>query len=71
MQSQKRKNSRPKTNSDQSLSFALDELHGLSYDLHENYIRGIQNVTLDDIKHAAEKYFIPGGHVIVTAGPKP
>lgn len=54
-----------------AMTAALDELYGLG---HENYDREIEaytQITLDDIRQAAEKYFSNQPHALVFVSPKP
>lgn len=49
--------------------YALNkELHGLSADFFENYIKNINAVTAEDIQKAAQKYFLKDNIRIVIAG---
>jgi zinc protease len=57
------------TNGSQAMQMTLDELYGLGYNHVPAYIREIEAVTLDDIRHAAQKIILPDRYVLVTVGP--
>jgi zinc protease len=44
------------------------QLYGLGLDYLERYIGLIRDITLDDVRGAARKYFTPGTHVLAIAG---
>ncbi|MFQ5835225.1 MAG: M16 family metallopeptidase [bacterium] len=56
----------------QALAFqcALDELYGLGYQNFERYASGINQVTKEDIRKVATKYFDLGSYTMVVVGPK-
>ena len=59
------------TNEDQAMRMALDELYGLGYDHLKQYVKEIEEVTLEDLKIAVDKILKPNGSVISTVGPMP
>jgi zinc protease len=48
---------------------ALDELYGLGFDFYKKMERGVEAVTLDEIKQAAAKYFRDQPYVLATVRP--
>lgn len=49
--------------------FSLNkELHGLSNDFYENYIKNINAVTVQDVQKAAQKYFLKDNIRVVVTG---
>jgi len=57
------------TNGSQAMRLALDELYGLGYGYLKKHIGEIEEVTVDDIKQAAQKIILPDKYVFVTTGP--
>jgi zinc protease len=57
------------TNSDQAFDLAHNERYGLGYDFSEQYIKGIEAVTADDVLKMAQKYIQLDKYVLVTVGP--
>lgn len=51
-------------------SSALDELYGLGYDHYKEVRKHVQEITLDDVKHVANKYFDGKPTVLVVVKPK-
>jgi len=56
------------TNSEIAMQVALDELYGLGYNFSEKYPQHINQVTAEDIKRVARKYF--GSYVLSITKPK-
>jgi len=50
---------------------ATNELMGLGFDYDKSHTEAIQKVTLEDIRHVAQKYFRDGKSVEVVVGPPP
>jgi zinc protease len=50
---------------------ATNELIGLGFDYDKKHTEAIQKVTLEDIRHVAQKYFRDGKSVEVVVGPPP
>jgi len=50
---------------------ATNELMGLGFDYDKKHTEAIQKVTLEDIRHVAQKYFRDGKSVEVVVGPPP
>jgi predicted Zn-dependent peptidase len=48
---------------------ATNELLGLGYDRYKTRTQEIEKVTLEDIRHVAQKYFCDGKSVEVVVGP--
>ncbi len=61
---------RLETNQALALQSALDELYGLGYENFKRYASDINQVTQEDIKKVAAKYFDLGSYTIVVVGPK-
>jgi len=57
------------TNGSQAMQMTLDELYGLGYNHLPAYIREIEAVTPEAVKHAAREIILPGRYVLVSVGP--
>jgi len=57
------------TNGSQAMQMTLDELYGLGYNRLPAYIREIEAVTPEAIRHAAREIILPERYVLVTVGP--
>jgi zinc protease len=58
------------TASERAMQAALDELYGLGWDNNQRFIERVRNVTLDDVKAMAVKYFTVPVVAVVTAAPE-
>ncbi|MBN2059312.1 MAG: insulinase family protein [Deltaproteobacteria bacterium] len=57
------------TNGSKAMQMALDELYGLGFDYHDEYIKRIKMVSVKDVKRVVEKIIKPEQCVIATVGP--
>lgn len=56
------------TNSAQALDLALSETYGLGLDFGNQYVRAINQITVDDVMKAAAKFIQPDHYVMVKVG---
>jgi predicted Zn-dependent peptidase len=57
------------TAGERAMQAALDELYGLGWDNNRRFIDRVKDVTLDDVKATAVKYFTVPVVAVVTAAP--
>ena len=57
------------TNGSKAMRMALNELYGLGFDYHAEYIDKIKRISIGDVKRTVNKIINLDGYVMTTIGP--